>query len=188
MFRNFREIRLISRHALSSSHAPSPLHRLTFWIAQNIFDWQNKAKSSHFKAYFSLPCIWNSRFCQSRPNLIYLFENSASKDKQIIPYWDLSGGSLCYGNDVTIYFTSHPLVNRLFRLLWLGQESSTKDINDGTTETNSTFSVVLLKNASSVSEINKKIRLWNSQSAVKTWSSNTISIVLHADSNCIWYW
>jgi len=28
------------------------------------------------------------------------------------------------------------------------------------------FSVVLLKNASSVSEINKKIRLWNSQCAV----------------------
>lgn len=36
------------------------------------------------------------------------------------------------------------------------------------TETKYTFSVVLLKNASSVSEINKKIRLWSSQCAVKT--------------------
>lgn len=36
---------------------------------------------------------------------------------------------------------------------------SVKDRNDWKNETNVTFSVVLLKNASSVSEINKKIRL-----------------------------
>ncbi len=38
-------------------------------------------------------------------------------------------------------------------------KESAKDKNDWRAETKATFSVVLLKNASSVSEINKKIRL-----------------------------
>lgn len=51
----------------------------------------------------------------------------------------------------------------------------------------STFSVVLLKNASSDSEINKKIRLWNSHCAIQTWKQKKIFYVegLATNSNCI---